>query len=254
MRIGCCARPEDVDVAAAAGFDYVEPAIGSLMALPAERRADAIDRLERSPVPVLACNVFFPRGYRVVGEATPDLPDPLAYTREALDVARRIGVRTVVYGSGGSRQVPHGFPRERARRQLVEYLRLLGDEAEDRAIRVAIEPLATRFCNVITSVAEATNLAADVAHPAVGVLADVYHMACDDEPCDQVAVAGRRLWHAHVSALDRSAPTKDADAIGYFFAELRRAGYVGDVSIECRWDAIAAEAGPALAFVRGLAG
>lgn len=254
MRIGCCARPEELEAVVAAGFDYVEPPIGSLMALPGDQRADALERFERAPIPVSACNVFFARGYRVVGEMAPDVPDPLSYKREALDVARRLGVRTVVYGSGGSRQVPAGFPRERAWQQLVASLRLLGDEAGERDIKIAIEPLATRFCNLINSVAEATKLAAEVAHPAVGVLADVYHMACDGEPFGQVAVAGDRLWHAHVSAIDRSAPTKDADALGRFFAELRRAGYAGDVSVECHWDDVAREARPALEFVRGLAG
>ncbi len=259
MRFGCCATPDQATLAAEAGFDYIEPAIGRLMSLPDDTRASVIATLRHGPLPVEAFNVFLPRGYMVVGDDVPSeppagLPDLETFTHQALDTVRALSGDVVVFGSGGARRIPEGFPRETAWQQLVDYTRFLGEAAAKRGLRIAIEPLNTRETNLINSVAEATDLANAVAHPAVGVLADMFHMAYDGEAFSEVDIPGNRLWHAHVAAIDRTAPLKDGDELARFFQALHQARYNGRVSIECRWDDFAAQARPALEYLRRHAG
>ena len=49
-----------------------------------------------------------------------------AYVNMALDRCRALGATVVVWGSAGSRNVPEGFPRERAWEQIVSFLRMAG--------------------------------------------------------------------------------------------------------------------------------
>jgi sugar phosphate isomerase/epimerase len=237
---------------AEAGYDYVEPAIARMLALEESDRAQCIEALASGILPVQASNVFFPRTIRIVGPSDTLTPDPevASYMSEALDILAMVGVSIVVFGSGASRTIPEGFDRGSAMRQLYVVMRYFGHEANRRGIHVVLEPLNRAETNVFNSIAEAAAFANDLDHTAIGVLADIYHMAKEQEPFDQVTVASDRLWHAHVSALDRTAPTKDEEAIREFFASLHRVNYSGAVSIECRWDNLASQAKPALEFVR----
>jgi hypothetical protein len=45
----------------------------------------------------------------------------MAYVAKAFDRVARLGVRIVVFGSGGARRVPEGYPRDDAVRQMVDF-------------------------------------------------------------------------------------------------------------------------------------
>ena len=102
-------------------------------------------------------------------------------------------------------------------------------------LTLAIEPLHSKECNFINSLAEADAIASRVNHPAVQILADVYHMAQDNEPPAQIEKYAARLCHVHVAdPVTRGAPVGDAAArVAPYLDALKRIGYARGISIEC---------------------
>ncbi len=244
MRFGCCAQLPDADLVRAAGFDYLEPHVATVMkpeyeddVLWEQAKSELFDLAERG-LPVEAMNVFLPRHLKVTGPDASALQREL-YTYVALAMYRMSenGVRVVVFGSGGARSIPAGFERTRAEDQLAAFLAHLERESAATGVAVVIEPLNLKESNIFTSVAESDQFALSRGVPGIYVLADLYHMAQEGETYDGMRAAGPRLRHAHVADVDRTPPGMGevADYPG-FFRTLREIGYAGTVSVECRWE------------------
>ena len=253
LRIGICTAPERVPLVAGV-YDYVELTVASLAPLEGDEAfAPRLKMLQELPVPIRALNVFIPREIKLVGEAV-DHALVERYVKSAIRRAGALGVECIVFGSGGARAVPEGFPRERAWEQLVEFLRLCAGFAQEYGILLAIEPLNKGECNILNTYLESVQLAREVALPQVRVLADLYHFMQDGEPLEDIAQAPEWLCHVHVADSDRRHPGTGTYPLRELFALLRQIGYQGKVSVECRWgEDFAQEAREAAAFLRGLA-
>ena len=244
MRFGCCAQLPDADLVLAAGFDYLEPHVATVMkpeyedgVLWEQAKSELYDLTIRG-LPCEAMNVFLPRDLKVTGPDAPALRDRLyAYTAQAMRRMADVGVRVVVFGSGGARSIPDGFDRGRAEDQLAAFLAHLERESVAAGVKIVIEPLNTKESNIFTSVAESDQFALSRGIPGIYVLADLYHMEQEGETFEGMRAAGPRLRHAHVADIDRKPPGKGkvADYPG-FFRTLREIGYRGTVSVECRWE------------------
>ncbi len=157
----------------------------------------------------------------------------------------------VVFGSGGSRSLPDGWPLEEARLQMLEFLDRAVYADQKHGLAIAIEPLNRKECNFINSVAEAVSLAAELGHPAVGVLSDLYHVTEEGQPYDETRDALPWLRHVHVAGQGRRAPIAvDGDYLRELLAVLKSAVYAGRISVECRWQDFSAEAPEAIRVVR----
>ncbi len=253
MRIGVCARPEAAAEVAAAGFDYIELPVSAVdpegPALAVERVAE---QLEKAGLRAEAFNVLLPGHLTLCGPQV-DEARIQGYLATAMQRVAQLGAEVVVWGSGRARAIPEGWPAERAREQLVAFARWAADAAARAGVKLVIEPLNRKESNVFLSVAEAAEFARALAHPALGVLADLYHVEEEDEPHERVASAGSLLWHAHVAVPhSRLAPGPEHDPSPFvsFFSQLKRIGYRRRVSIEGKWVSLAQQGPGALAFLR----
>jgi sugar phosphate isomerase/epimerase len=251
LSIGCCAGAADLAaLEAVPGLDFIElPVARALMGGSAAEFDELAGRLERSPLGSRAVNVFLPAALKVVG---PDArPDELAdYAATALDRARRLGVEVLVFGSGASRMVPDGFPRDRALDQFEAAVRLVGEQASASGVTLALEPLHSEETNLIATLAEAASFLRDRRLDRVALVADLWHMECEGEALDVLDGLGDMVAHAHVAAAERLAPGRAPDRIEDFLRSLRQSGYDGACSVECRWSDLATEAPAAVARVR----
>lgn len=242
-RIGVCASVADAAAAASAGCDYIEEGVRSFL-VPDGTEADfrvKLRLLEAAPLPVAACNSFLPGELKSVGpEARHD--DVLAYARTAFRRAREAGVRVIVFGSSGSRAIPEGFDAGEARRQFVSLLRRLGPLAREHGVIVAVEPLNRGECNFINTVAEGAAIVREADDPGVRLLADIYHMLCEDEGPESIVAAGALLVHCHIAEEEgRAAPGVHGEDFTPYLDALRRIGYRGAISFEGRWSDIGRE-------------
>lgn len=253
LRLGICAGPERTPLVAGV-YDYIELPTSALSPLEEDEAfAPRMEMLKALSLPVRALNVFIPREIKLVGEAVDrDLIE--RYVNTAIRRAGALGVETIVFGSGGARQVPEGFPREKAWAQLVDFLHLCAEQAREYGITLAIEPLNKKESNILNTYLEGVALAREVDLPEVRVLADLYHFMEDGEPLEDIAQAPEWLCHVHVADSDRRHPGTGIYPLPELFALLRQVGYQGKVSVECRWgEDFAQEAREAAAFLRSLA-
>ncbi|MFC8565131.1 sugar phosphate isomerase/epimerase family protein [Streptomyces sp. NPDC057245] len=115
----------------------------------------------------------------------------LADNRRAVDEAATLGTDTLVLVSGG---LPPGDKDLRAARErIADTLAELGPYAERHGVRLAIEPLHPMFASdrcVVSTLAQALDLAERFPAQQVGVTVDTYHIWWDDRAPEQIARAG----------------------------------------------------------------
>ncbi len=248
MQFGICTSIADAETAQAAGFDFVEPTVRSLR--PQDPDFDAIRApFDSAPLPTPVFNVFVPSEIRLTGPEV-DWLRVETYLATAIRRVAELGGRAIVFGSGGARRVPDGFPQAEAHTQLARFLRLAGDVADRNNLSIVIEPLNARESNIINSLLEGRRLAQEANHPRVRLLADFYHMMEEREPLSHITTCAQWIEHIHVADSGRRAPGSGSYPYDEFFRRLHADGYRGRISIECRWDDLAAQAAQALAFLR----
>lgn len=194
-------------------------------------------KLAASPLPVLACNSFIrPKHLRCVGDdATHD--QVLEWAETCFRRLHRAGGRFIVFGSGGSRQLRDGFPKEKADEQFVALLKRMGPLAKEHGVTVVLEQLRADECNYINRVGEAAAIVRATDHPNVRMLADFYHMACMGDTPEDLAAAMDVIVHLEIAEKEgRSAPGTKGDDFRPFFQVLRSHHYDGAISIEGRWE------------------
>ena len=235
VEVGVCGSIDDFGKAVRWGFDYFEPSAAAIAALHDQEFADFRREVLASPLRCKSFNSLI-RTLQVVGPKA-DLEAVADYLNSTLDRCRQLGASIAVWGSASSRNVPEGFSRDRAWRQIVTFLRRAGEIARTKEIVVAIEPLRKQESNIINSGAEALRLVREVNHPHVKMIIDYYHLREEKEDPDIVRLAGREVVHLHfANPSGRSWPkalNEDSEYVR-FFQLLKRIDYHGGISIEGR--------------------
>jgi D-psicose/D-tagatose/L-ribulose 3-epimerase len=231
--VGWCTSLENLATARAAGFDYVELGTTEIAGLSDNDFAQALADVERIGLPTPVTNLFLPGSLKVTGPDV-DAAAQMAYVTRAFDRLQRLGVTVLVFGSGGARRVPDGFPMDKAFDQLVDFGRRIAPEAQRRGITVTIEPLRRQETNIINSAAEGLRLVNAIGHPGFQLMIDFYHLASEREDPSIVLKAGTHLRHLHTANPEGRVFPVAWDEYDYdpFFAALRQAGYSGRISVE----------------------
>ncbi|HVI42057.1 MAG TPA: sugar phosphate isomerase/epimerase family protein, partial [Anaerovoracaceae bacterium] len=206
MKYGCCLNMlsripggtgiEYLEIFRDCGYDYVELPLAEIMSLPKEEYDRLASRLYEAGIPCESCNNFFPPAMRLTGP-TVDFGAVGDYVDRAVAAAGTLGARNIVFGSGGAKRVPEGFPKPEAYEQIVRLLRYAGTVASQHGITISIEPLRQAECNIINTFEEGVMLARDVGGTQVRVLADIYHLSEEREPASHIEEYGAYLSHIH---------------------------------------------------------
>lgn len=147
--------------------------------------------------------------------------------------------------------MPDGFPKDQALRQLVAFVKRIAPEAQGRGIVLSVEAQRKEETNIINTTAEAITWVEAVGHPSFQVMVDFYHLALERED-PAVLTRARRIAHVHfANPIGRVFP-RDSSEYDYagFFANLRKIGYRGRISIEARTSDLATDGPRAIAFLR----
>jgi len=250
LKLGVCTN--DVAGAVKYGFDYIEPSAADIAAMSEDKFREYADQVLSSPIRCEAFNSFIRRPELVVlGNEVPKaaLND---YMEACLMRCRKLGASIVVWGSAGSRKVPDGFSRERARQQIAEFLRMAGDIAGRYEIVIAIEPLRQQESNILNSGEESLEMVRMVKHPNVRMIIDYYHMREENENPRIVETAKNEIVHLHfANPAGRIWPRDPGEDKDYelFFRYLKNVGYTGRISIEGK-GSFEADAVRSLAFFK----
>jgi len=151
----------------------------------------------------------------------------LADNRRAVDEAATLGTDTLVLVSGG---LPAGSRDLRgARERIADALAELGPYAEENGVRLAIEPLHPMFASdrcVVSTLAQALDIAERFPAHQVGVTVDTYHIWWDDTAPAQIARAGAQGRIHTFQLADWTTPLPEG--------VLNGRGQIGDGAIDMR--------------------
>lgn len=255
MRFGICAPYREVAALKSCPFDYLEENVQRFLIpeRPQEEFEEFWQEARQLLVPIEVANSLLPADLTVV--ATPSRPvdtKRLArYMKTVLQRAEQVGIRIIAFGSGSARACPPGYNRADAVQQVGAHLSQWSDWAQKQGVQIVLEPLRYEETNTLNTVAEAGTLVASIGKPAARLLADVYHMACNNESPEDILHWASLLSHVHVAEKqDRAAPGRYGEDFRLYFSALRQADYDRSISIECSWQNFAAEVGPAIETLR----
>lgn len=163
--------------------------------------------------------------------------------RRAIDEAVALGTKELVLVSGGL--PPGSRDLDGARAMIADGLAELVPHAASAGVRLAVEPLHPMFCSdrcVVSTLAEALDLAERFEPAEVGVVVDVYHVWWDAAVYRQIERAGARISSYQVCDWVLPLPEDillGRGMIGDGVIELRRlreacdaAGYTGPIEVE----------------------
>lgn len=252
LKIGICTGPENGQIVKDAGADYIEAGVQKFLVPRDDDKAFDEQRkaADACPLPILAANGFIPGDLKTTG---PDHdPKPvLAYAEVAFKRAGQVGIEHIVFGSGGSRQLPDGFSQAEAFDQFTELLHAMGPIAADHNVVVVVEPLGPE-CNFIKSLEEGAAAVHKADHPNIRLLADSFHMIRIDEPGEKIRPVISLIEHVHVAEQEgRRAPGVSGQDFTPYLKPLADGGYTGKISLECGWpDGLEADAARGIATLR----
>ena len=214
------------------GFDAVElPVEDPALLDPARIRALAADH----GLGLSVCGVFGPgrdltHADAAVRNATLD------YLRTCLDFAAEVGAPMIcgpLYSEVGKRRQLPDAERQDEWKLAVEGVRSTCEEAAQRNLRVAIEPINRFETDLVHTAADAVRMARDTGHPAAGVMLDSFHMTIEEDDLEQaILTAGDLLIHMQVSENQRGVPGTGLTDWAALARGLDRVGYRGMVTIE----------------------
>jgi sugar phosphate isomerase/epimerase len=254
MEFGVCTTINDSPAVKAAGFGFIEESAQSLLQglLPDEQWTGR-ERAAGCVLPIPSANLLVPKTLRITGSDV-DAPRLKDYLSVVTRRAAQLGMKTLVFGSGGARNVPDGFDRDSARRQIVAFCRVAAEQAQPHEVTIVVEPLNRGECNIVNTVSEAIGYVKEVDHPNLRCLVDSYHLWLEDEPLDDLEAAMPWIHHVHVAdKLGRVAPGQSGQSdYRPLFGVLKLHGYAGRISIEGDFpsSAIARDGEKVLQFLR----
>ncbi|MES4906359.1 MULTISPECIES: sugar phosphate isomerase/epimerase family protein [unclassified Streptomyces] len=152
----------------------------------------------------------------------------LADNRAAIDEAATLGTDTLILVSGGL--PPGSRDLFAARERIADALAELAPYAADRGVRLAIEPLHPMYASdrcVVSTLAQALDLAERFPADQVGVVVDTYHLWWDDTIAAQITRAGAGGRIASFQLADWITPLPEGVLLGR--------GQLGDGSVDFRW-------------------
>ncbi len=255
MRFGICAPYQDAMALPSFPFDYLEESVQRFLQ-PEQPQAvfEASWReARRLPVAIEVTNSLIPPTMPLIATPTQqiDVPRIERYVKTAFARAEQAGIQIIVLGSGSARMCPPAFPHKEAIKQIADYLARWSEWARAYHIQLALEPLRFKETNTLNTLQEAGELLSSLAQTGVMLQVDTFHMTCNDESPNDILHWPSLIAHVHVAEKrERAAPgTYGADFRPYFSA-LHQIGYDQRISIECRWQDMPTEVGPAIAFLR----
>ena len=125
----------------------------------------------------------------------------VAYLDKLIDFCGDIGGHYMIFGSPKQRDT-RGISVEQAKKYFAEGLASVADHAQQRGIEILVEPLGKRTTDVVNTLAEASQLAGQVNHPAIGMMFDFNNTVDETEPFDVLLRKyHKNIHHVHVQEM-----------------------------------------------------
>jgi sugar phosphate isomerase/epimerase len=122
----------------------------------------------------------------------------VAYIDDLIDFCGDLGGAYMIFGSPKQRNAK-GITIDEAKTNFAEGLASVADHAQQRDVKILVEPLGKRTTDVVNTMAEAMELVRRVDHPAIEGMFDFNNTPDETEPFDVLLRKyHKRIYHIHV--------------------------------------------------------
>ena len=233
MKIGVCMKAEEALSSFPAAADYVDVLAYPLLDLSSDVWRDVKHAVSTGECKVYSSVCLFPATLRLTGEEF-DLTAVRDFSDRVLHAQAELGIKTVVFGSGGARCIPEGFSHERARDQLDEAGACLADLAKSYGQKIAVEFLSSKEDNTFNTLSTTVRYIERLGRDNMGVTLDFYHFNNSGEELSLIEKYKDLVLHAHIASPTRKA-CQSAEDWAFFrerVALLEKIGYTGNLTYE----------------------
>lgn len=214
------------------GFDSVEVAVEEVSHIDGRALKKAL--ADNGLICASTCGVTGPgrdlRGSKKEQQATLD------YMKGLLDLMAEIDSPVCpgpIYSSVGRAEMVGKDEHARQWDLVVRHLHDLSEYAQQRHVKIALEPLNRYETDFINTAEQVMELVHAVNHDHIGVLLDTYHMNIEEKDSAKAIVhVGNKLFHFHACGCDRGTPGNDHINWDAIIDALRAVKYDESVVIE----------------------
>lgn len=233
MKFGVCMTAEELITAFPPAADYADVLAYPLLDLAPDTWQKVKRAVNTGECKVYSSVCLFPATLRLTGEDF-DLAKVRDFSDRILHAQAELGIKTVVFGSGGARKIPDGFSHDRAWAQLDEAGAVLADLAKSYGQKIGIEFLSAKEDNTFNTLSTTVRYIERLGRDNMGVTLDFYHFNNSGEELSLIEKYKDLILHAHIASPTRKACQSDEDWA--FFRErvalLNKIGYTGNLTYE----------------------
>lgn len=180
------------------------------------------------------CGIFSRERDLTSGE-TKAAEKAINYLRDSIDFAVKVGAPyiIVVPSPVGCTELPTGHTYDEMWANAIRNIRRAADYAQEKGVRFCIEAInryETYFANTLT---KAYSLVKEINHPAVGIMADMFHMSIEENNIGKsLRMIADKLMHVHIADNTREAAGLGHTDFKEMLYVLRDIGYNGPLTME----------------------
>ena len=157
------------------------------------------------------------------------------YLIDSIDFATVVGAKIIIAVPSpvGRTTKPEGKSIEELTENAVANLRQAADYAQKKGVKIAIEAINRYETYFINTLSKALDLVKKVDHPAVGVMADLFHMNIEEGSLtDSLYMIRDYLLHVHIADNTREAAGMGHTDFKEVIRVLKNIGYEGSLTME----------------------
>ena len=181
-----------------AAFSLVKEGVGEIS--PAKRK-EMVSVMKRDGIGCAGLHWLLappPKGLHITTPDTAVRKKTVAYLDELIDFCADLGGPYMIFGSPKQRNTV-GTSVEEAKKYFADSLAAVAGHAQRCGIKILIEALGKKATDVVNTLAEATELAKRVNHPAVEIMFDFNNTTDETQPFDVLlGKYYKRIHHVHV--------------------------------------------------------
>ncbi len=159
----------------------------------------------------------------------------IQYLRDSVDFACKVGAPLIIVVPSpvGRTALPEGRSYEEVYRCAVQNLRIAADYAHSRGIRLAIEAINRYETYFLNTLDKAYRFVREVNHPAVRLMADLFHMSIEERSIpDSLRMVSDLLIHVHIADNTREAAGLGSTDFVAAMRQLKALSYEGYLTME----------------------
>lgn len=235
--------PAQCEIIGNAGYQGVEIAPFTLVEqgvqeLTANKRRQMVQDMKNAGIECAGLHWLFVAPPAGLHFTTPDnsvRQRSIDYLVKLIDFCGDMGGSEMIFGSPNQRGTTNGATVREAVNNYIDGLAQVADHAQQRGVKILVEPLPGESTDVVNTLYEAMYVVNKIGHPAISTMFDFHNTLDETQPLDElVRQYYDHIDHVHFQNMDGTLVTADAIPQDFIpvFEVLKEKGYNKWVSLE----------------------